>query len=62
MLAAENVNADWFRVAGDYGSDGAGASRAQTFTFGGYTAFHHRNFGAGDPSVNELIIFRTQNA
>lgn len=60
VLVATNVNVDEFSICGNLGSDGSGIDVSQIFPLsaGGidYTCFFKCNYGAGDPSVNHLII------
>ncbi len=52
MMAAENVDANWFMVWSNYGTDGNGQSKTRTFIYGGYTSYNLQIFGTNDPSVN----------
>jgi len=60
VLAANNINITEFSVVGNVGSDGGGTDVAKIFPIdvreSRYTAFFKTNYGAGDPSINHIII------
>jgi hypothetical protein len=60
VLAANNINITQFSITGNIGSDGDGADISEIFPInaGGntYTAYLKTNYGAGDPSINHIII------
>ena len=60
VLAADMNSVSWFKVAGDYGTDGGGSKSSSTFSITvecrTYNCFLSRVYGTGDPSINELFI------
>jgi mucin-19 len=60
VLAADLDNVNWFRVNGNYGSDGSGNTDYGSFsiTVGckTFNCFVSRVYNAGDPSINEMFI------
>jgi len=60
VLAANNINITQFSITGNIGSDGDGADIAEIFPINvgdnTYTAYLKTNYGAGDPSINHIII------
>ncbi len=60
VMSATNVAIDTFEITGDLGADGSGIADGQVIplSVGGqpYTVFMKRVHGAGDASVNHLII------
>ena len=60
VLAADMNSVNWFRVSGNYGSDGGGNTDAGSFTISvgckTFNCFVSRVYNAGDPSINELFI------
>jgi hypothetical protein len=60
VLAADMNNVSWFKVAGDYGTDGGGSKSSSTFSITvecrTYNCFLSRVYGTSDPSINELFI------
>lgn len=60
VLAADLDNVSWFKVNGNYGSDGGGSTDGSTFTITvgckTFNCFISRVYNAGDPSINELFI------
>lgn len=60
VLAADLDNVSWFKVNGNYGSDGGGSTDGSTFTITvgckTFNCFVSRVYNAGDPSINELFI------
>jgi hypothetical protein len=66
VLAADLTGASWFKINGDYGSDGGGSTNTSEFTVTvGCTTFKcfiSRVYNASDPSINELIIVPTSTS
>jgi hypothetical protein len=60
VFAADFAGVNDFAITGDLGADGSGQVSVDEFTVqkGGasYRAFVHRVHGAGDPSINHLIL------
>ncbi|MBV5347715.1 hypothetical protein JZU46_05825, partial [bacterium] len=60
VMAADMNNVSWFKVSGDYGTDGGGSKSSTTFsvTVGckTFNCFLSRVYGTSDPSINELFI------
>lgn len=60
VLQAEGIDINTFKIGGDIGADGNGIVDNYTFAanVGGsnYKVFVKRVFGAGDPSINHIII------
>jgi hypothetical protein len=52
---------NWFSVVGDYGADGGGAANSLILTYNAYSAYVLRVYGTADPSINELIVFKTRS-
>src|SRR5688500_2216835 len=59
-MAADFTALNTFAITGNQGADGSGQVTADAFTIssGGvtYQAYVHRVHGAGDPSINQLIL------
>ena len=60
VLSALNVETDQFKVDGNLGADGGGRTSTDTVQLNesGYKLYLRRVWGAGDPSVNQLIIVK----
>ena len=60
VLAANNINITQFSITGNIGSDGEGVDAADIYPIKAgsqnYTAYFKTNYGAGDPSINHIII------
>ena len=60
VFAADLDGVDYFEITGNLGADGSGTASEEIITVANncdaYTGFVKRVFGAGDPSVNHLII------
>ncbi len=57
VLVAGNISIDSFSVTGNNGADGDGAVDGTVLsTAGGYTIFVKRVYGAGDPTINHMIV------
>lgn len=64
IMSAVNVETDAFEIDGNIGSDGDGLADSGQIdlTETGYTLFYKRVWGAGDPSINQLIIVKSTDA
>ena len=64
LLAADLDGVNDFHINGNLGADGSGNSDAAVLTTSingvSYTGFVKRVYNAGDPSVNHLVMVRTQ--
>lgn len=60
VLGADNISIDSFGIYGNNGADGAGQVDTTKFTINvsgrDFTAFVKRVYGAGDPSINHVIL------
>lgn len=61
ILVAEQINTTGFKIIGNVGADGGGFASGYQYSilgtyFTDYTIFVKRIYGAGDPSVNHIII------
>jgi len=63
VMIADNIDISTFSINGDLGADGWGSTDSYEYstTIGGtdYKAYCKRTEGAGDPSVNHIIIINT---
>jgi len=60
FLMSANLDAvTYFEITGNNGADGNGITNTVILTQSGYTAYIKRVNGAGDPSINHMIIVET---
>ena len=66
VLAAENTIIDYFQVDGDNGADGDGSYDGGEFVVTGYTTdytvYYKKVYGAGDPSINHIMIVNVDDS
>jgi hypothetical protein len=60
VMAAKNIEIDFFRIDGNIGADGDGTADVNQYTTNingnDYTAFIKRVYDSGDPSINQIFI------
>ena len=61
VMIADLDNVDFFKISGELGADGSGSADVAIIELPdlGYTGYVKRVYGAGDPSVNHVVIIPT---
>ena len=64
VMSAMTVENDTFEINGNIGADGNGRADSGQIDLieAGYTLFYKRVWGAGDPSINQLIIVKSTDS